>query len=205
MNKKRKVCLSCVIFVAIKLHPMKQNKSALLALGLLILTASLYRAWPDRPFGFAPQWALAVFGGAVIKDKRLAFIFPLLSMFISDTLYQLLFQNGASQIWGFYEGQLSNYILFGSLTVFGLMIRKISWIKIMAASLAAPSAYFLISNLLVWMSGAGYQRATLIEAYADGVPFYQMSLLATPVFSLVLFGTYFLVTNKSIVAKHQLA
>ena len=82
---------------------MKQNRSALLALGLLILTASLYRAWPDRPFGFAPQWALAVFGGAVIKDKKLAFIFPLLSMFISDTLYQLLFQNGASQIWGFYE------------------------------------------------------------------------------------------------------
>jgi hypothetical protein len=184
---------------------MKQNRSLLLAFGVLILTASLYRAWPDRPFGFAPQWALAIFGGAVIKDKRLAFLFPLLSMFISDTLYQLLFQNGASQIWGFYEGQLSNYILFGSLTVFGLMIRKISWVKIMAASLAAPSAYFLISNLLVWMSGAGYHRATLIEAYADGVPFYQMSLLATPAFSFIMFGVYFFVTRKSIIPARQLA
>lgn len=184
---------------------MKENKSALLALGLLILTASLYRVFPDRPFGFAPQWAMAIFGGAIIKNKRLAFLFPLLSMFISDTLYQLLFQSGASQIWGFYEGQATNYILFGSLTVFGLLIRKINWIKIIAASLAAPSAYFLISNFLVWISGGGYHRSTLVEAYADGVPFYQMSLLATPLFSFVMFGIYFLIKNKSFVPRAQLA
>lgn len=177
----------------------------MLAFGLLILSASLYRVWPDRPFGFAPQWAMAVFGGAIIKDKRWAFILPLLSMFISDTLYQLMYQNGASQIWGFYEGQVSNYILFGSLAVFGLMIRKISWTKIMAASLAAPSAFFLISNLMVWMGGGGYHRATLMETYADGVPFYQMSLLATPVFSFLLFGLYYLIKDHSLVIKQKLA
>ena len=184
---------------------MKQNRSLLLAFGLLVLAASLYRVWPDRPFGFAPQWAMAIFGGAVIKDKRLAFLFPLLSIFISDTLYQLMFQNGATQIWGFYEGQLTNYILFASLTVFGLMIRKINWIKIIAASLAAPSAYFLISNFLVWVSGGGYHRATLMEAYVDGIPFYQMSMVATLVFSGVLFGTYFLIRDQSLQPKHQLA
>lgn len=184
---------------------MKENKSTLVALGLLILAASLYRVLPNRPFGFAPQWAMAIFGGAVIKDKKLAFLFPLLSMFISDTLYQLLFQNGASQIWGFYEGQLTNYILFGSLTFFGLMIRKISWVKIIAASLAAPSAYFLISNFLVWINGAGYNRATLMQAYADGIPFYQISLIATIVFSVVMFGIYFFIRNKSFVPKPQLA
>lgn len=184
---------------------MKQNRSLLLAFGLLVLAASLYRVWPDRPFGFAPQWAMAVFGGAVIKDKRLAFLFPLLSIFISDTIYQLMFQNGTSQIWGFYEGQWSNYILFASLTVFGLMIRKINWIKIVAASLAAPSAYFLISNFLVWFAGAGYQRATLMEAYADGIPFYQMSLISTLVFSGVLFSSYFLIRNQSLQPKQQLA
>jgi hypothetical protein len=184
---------------------MKQNRSLLLAFILLVLAASLYRVWPDRPFGFAPQWAMAVFGGAVIKDKRLAFLFPLLSIFISDTIYQLMFQNGTSQIWGFYEGQWSNYILFASLTVFGLMIRKINWIKIVAASLAAPSAYFLISNFLVWAAGAGYQRATLMEAYADGIPFYQMSLISTLVFSGALFGSYFLIRNQSLQPKQQLA
>jgi hypothetical protein len=184
---------------------MKQNRSVLVAFGLLILAASLYRVWPDRPFGFAPQWAMAIFGGAVIKDKRLAFLFPLLSIFISDTIYQLMFQNGATQIWGFYEGQWSNYVLFGLLTVFGLMIRKISWIKIIAASLAAPSVYFLISNFLVWIGGGGYHRPTLMGAYIDGIPFYQMSLMATLIFSGVLFGTYFLIRDQSLQPKQQLA
>ncbi len=184
---------------------MKQNRSVLVAFGLLILAASLYRVWPDRPFGFAPQWAMAIFGGAVIKDKRLAFLFPLLSIFISDTIYQLMFQNGATQIWGFYEGQWSNYVLFGLLTVFGLMIMKISWIKIIAASLSAPSVYFLISNFLVWIGGGGYHRPTLMGAYIDGIPFYQMSLMATLIFSGVLFGTYFLIRDQSLQPKQQLA
>ena len=188
---------------------MKLNKSDLLAFGLLILACSLYRVWPDRPFGFAPQWAMAVFGGAVIKDKKWAFLLPLISMFVSDTIYQLLYQNGATQIWGFYEGQLSNYILFTSMTVFGFMIRKISWIKILAGSLAAPSAYFLLSNLVVWIGGGGYQRPQnfngLMQCYADGIPFYQMSLIATPLFSVLLFGVYFLVKQKSLVLKPQIA
>ena len=188
---------------------MKLNKSLLLAFGLLILASSLYRAWPDRPFGFAPQWAMAIFAGAVIRDKRWAFALPLISMFISDTIYQVLYYNGVGQIWGFYEGQWSNYLLFGFLVVFGLMIRKISWIKIMSASLAAPSAFFLLSNLTVWLSNGGYHRPKtlegLMQCYADGIPFYQMSLLATPIFSLVLFGAYFLVRKRSLVPSSQLA
>lgn len=183
---------------------MKLNKSLLLAFGLLILASSLYRVWPDRPFGFAPQWAMAVFAGAIIRDKKWAVLLPLLSMFISDTIYQALYQNGLTGIWGFYEGQVSNYILFGGLTIFGMMIRKFSWVKMLGASLAAPSAFFLISNYLVWISGAGYQRPALIQAYADGIPFYQMSLLATPFFSLIMFGVYFLIRERSLApAQHK--
>lgn len=187
-----------------------KSRSALFVFILLILAASLYRVWPGRPFGFAPQWAMAVFGGAVIKDKRLAAILPLLSIFISDTLYQLLYVNGQSSLSGFYEGQISNYILFGSLVVFGFMIRKkLTWVNIIAASLAAPSAFFLISNFLVWTGGGGYSRPNtvggLMQCYGDGVPFYQMSLVATVAFSIAFFGVYFLVQKFSVQNKRQLA
>lgn len=179
---------------------MKMNRSVVLTFVLLIVAASVYRVWPDRPFGFAPQWAMAIFAGAVIKDKKLAFLFPLLSMFISDSLYQLLFVKGQTGIWGFYEGQWSNYILFGSLVFFGFMIKNINAKKILAASLAAPSAFFLVSNLMVWIGGGGYARPKtfggLLQCYADGVPFYQTSLVATVFFSAVLFGSYFLLRQK---------
>jgi hypothetical protein len=188
---------------------MKINKSIVLPLVLLVLSAALYRVWPGRPFGFAPQWAMAIFGGAIIKDKRLAFILPLISMIISDALYQVFFVQGSSSIQGFYQGQLVNYILFGSLVVFGFMIRKINTIKILSASLAAPSAYFLLSNLFVWIGGGGYSHPKtftgLIQTYADGIPFYQMSLLSTVIFSAILFGVYFMVRQEAYVQKHQLS
>ena len=189
---------------------MKLNRSVLLAFGLLILASSLYRVWPERPFGFAPQWAMAVFAGAVVKDKKWAFLLPLLSMLVSDTVYQVLYANGVSQIWGFYGGQWLNYLLFGSLTVFGFLIAKrLSVVNVLAASLAAPSAFFLLSNFSVWISGGGYHRpltgSGLLQCYADGIPFYQMSLLATPVFAAVLFGAYFLVNQKAVQTRNEIA
>ena len=182
---------------------MKLNKSLLLSFGLLIMACSLYRVWPDRPFGFAPQWAMAVFAGAVIKDKKWAFLLPLLSMLISDTVYQVLYNNGTSEIWGFYKGQWSNYLLFAAMTVFGFMISsRITAGRILVASLAAPSAFFLLSNLTVWMGGGGYQRPKtwegLMMCYADGIPFYQMSLLATPLFCAFFFGVYYLANQRSL-------
>ena len=50
---------------------MKINKSVVLSFILLVVIASLYRIMPGRPLGFAPQIAMALFGGAVIKDRKL--------------------------------------------------------------------------------------------------------------------------------------
>ena len=89
---------------------MKLNKSNLLILFVLILAAALYRVWDTRPMGFAPQIAMALFAGSVSKDKRFAFLFPVLSLFISDLLYQFLYSQGLTTIKGFYSGQISNYL-----------------------------------------------------------------------------------------------
>jgi len=61
---------------------MKSSKNIVWSFILLVIVAALYRIIPGRPFGFAPQWAMAVFAGAVIRDKKWAFIIPVLSMFI---------------------------------------------------------------------------------------------------------------------------
>jgi hypothetical protein len=153
---------------------MKNSKQLAISFLILIVAASLYRVMPGRPYGFAPMIAMAIFGGAVIKDKKFAFLFPLLAMFISDGFYQLLYINGVGNIPGFYEGQLINYILFGGLTVFGFFIKNFNIKKIAIASFAAPTVYFLISNFLVWASAspmAGLSRpktfAGLMMCYGD--------------------------------------
>jgi hypothetical protein len=161
-----------------------------------------------RPYGFAPQIAMAIFGGAVIKDKTLAILLPLLSMFISDALYELLYRNGIGSIPGFYEGQITNYILFGAMTVFGFFIKKINVSQILLASLTAPTAFFILSNFFVWLSNsaeAGLQRpktfAGLLMCYNDGLPFYPWSIAATLVFSAILFGGYYLLVKSTSIAE----
>ena len=183
---------------------MKISKQILGSFILLVVIASLYRIMPGRPYGFAPQIAMAIFGGAIIKDKKYAFLLPLLAMFVSDSLYQLLYINGIGNIYGFYEGQLLNYILLAGLTAFGFFIKNMNVKSIAAASLSAPTAYFLISNFLVWASSsplAGLQRPKtfngLMMCYTDGLPFYPWSLASTFVFSAILFGSYYLMTKKA--------
>lgn len=185
---------------------MKATKQIVTGFILLIVIASLYRIMPGRPYGFAPQIAMAIFGGAIIKDKKFAFLLPLLSMFISDALYEILYRNGVGNMYGFYEGQLTNYILFTSLTVFGFFIKNFNVGRIAIASIAAPTTYFLISNFLVWLSSsplAGLGRPKtfngLLLCYNDGLPFYPWSVAATFIFSSVLFGSYYLLMKRSLV------
>lgn len=179
---------------------MKINRTLIISLGLMILVTALYRILPNRPFGFAPQWAIALFSGALfVKDKKWAFALPVLSMFISDLLYQFLYDNGMSSIPGFYNGQWVNYLLFAGLTCFGFLIRKNKISNVIVAALAAPTTYFVVSNFLVWFSESGLNRPQtfngLLLSYNDGLPFYKNSLVATVIFSAVLFGGYYLAQN----------
>jgi hypothetical protein len=198
---------------------MKLNKSVLIAFGLLILSASLYRAWPGRPFGFAPQMAMALFAGAIIKDKRWAFILPLLSMFLSDALYQLLYMNGMTDIQGFYSGQWQNYLLIAGITAFGFLLTKITVLRVAGFSLAGSVLFFLASNFMVWLGGGGLGRPKtfdgLLMCYYDGLAFfrdyglvkgfYGNLFLGDLFFCGVLFGTYYLIHRTILTPKHQLA
>jgi hypothetical protein len=181
---------------------MKLNKSFIGTFILLIIVAALYRIIPGRPLGFAPQIAMALFSGAIIKDKKWAFALPVFSMFISDLLYQLLYVNGLSDIPGFYKGQVTNYALFAGITLLGFLVKKVTVLNIFIYSLLAPTVYFLISNFLVWAGGGGFKHPKtaggLLLTYIDGLPFYKGALMATVLFSGILFGAYYLLKKEQV-------
>jgi len=187
---------------------MKLNKSNLLVLFILILACALYRVWDSRPMGFAPQIAMALFAGSVSKDKRFAFLFPVLSLFISDLLYQFLYSQGLSTIKGFYSGQWQNYLLIASITVIGFFINKNRISQIFIGSLAGAIYFFLISNLMVWIGGGWdinnqpYPRSFsgLMLCYSEALPFFKWSVLSTLLFNGVFFGSFYLLV-KSVLKK----
>lgn len=183
---------------------MKLNRSTIIYLVVLIAAASIYRAFDNRMWGFAPQIAMALFGGMAIRNKAWAFALPLFSLFISDVIYEVLYTKGLTPIRGFYDGQLMNYIVMASVTLVGFLFSKVNIKNIVLGSLIAPVYFFLVSNFMVWL-GVGvvfYERswAGLVECYTQALPFFKGSLLSTFFFSAIFFGVYYFV-NRS--AKHK--
>jgi hypothetical protein len=176
------------------------KKSNLIVLLILVLAAALYRVWDGRPWGFAPQIAMALFAGSVSSNKRLAFLFPVLSMLISDALYQYLYQQGLTDIKGFYSGQLQNYLLIASVTFIGFFITKEKLSHIFTGSLAGAVFYFVVSNLLDWagggldINGQPYPKTAdgIIACYTAALPFFKWSVLSTLLFNGIFFGSYYL-------------
>lgn len=198
---------------------MKFSKSTIWAFVLLLLAGSLYRVWEGRPFGFAPQVAMALFGGAVIKDKRLAFILPLLSMLISDALYHVLYQYDLTPIKGFYQGQWANYLLLSAITLFGMLMKKVNVKNVLGFTATSSVFFFIFSNFFVWLGNAGLQRPMTFEGlmlcYGDALAFhrdyglihgfYANQLLGDLIFSVVLFGSYYLINSYVAKPKTKIA
>lgn len=189
---------------------MKLNRSNLLILFILILACALYRVWDSRPMGFAPQIAMALFAGSICKDKRFAFLFPVLSLFISDLIYQILYIQGLSTIKGFYSGQWQNYLLIASITIIGFFINKNRIGQIFIGSLAGAVYFFLISNFMVWVGGGWdinnqpYPRSFsgLMLCFSEALPFFKWSVLSTLIFNGIFFGSFYLL-GKSVLKKEM--
>ena len=194
---------------------LKITKSTIWAFVLLVLAGSLYRVREGRPFGFAPQIAMALFGGAVIKDKRLAFILPLLSLFISDVLYFFLYENGLTPLKGLYKGQWANYLLLAGITLFGMLMKRINVKNVIGFTIASSVMFFILSNFFVWLAGEGLKRPLtfdgLIQCYVDAIVFhrdwgmikgfYANQVLGDLIFSTVLFGSFYLINTYVIKPK----
>jgi hypothetical protein len=188
---------------------MKSSRQLTAIFAVLIAISALYRVIPfeSRPVWLgAPQLALALFAGSIIKNRSWAFAVPLVSLLLSDILMQVLHSAGITPGYpGFYGGQLFNYGLISLLTVIGFFVNSQKAVSIISGMFAAPTFYFLLSNFGVWAWGGGYQRAKtfggLMQTYADGIPFYGYSLMTMAVFGTLLFAGYRLFAASPIAGK----
>lgn len=150
--------------------------------------------------GFSPVLAIALFSGMVIRKKEWLFIFPLLSLFVSDVIIHLLYQQGLFNYAGVYSGQWKNYLLLMSCTLLGWTLRGANHRAMLIGSIASPTVFFLLSNLMVWMqsSEAFYTKTLsgLLNCYAAGLPFYKNSLIATVIFLPLVLVTFNYLARK---------
>lgn len=189
---------------------MYQKKIIIVDLLIMVLSLAMYRVLPLYTQGFMPMLSISIFAGAVIPNKKLAIALPLLSMLLSDFIFQFLFNKGMTNIAGFYQGQLFNYILFALLVTFGFAIKKVNIKNVLLFSISGSLMYFIVSNFVVWATHTGFSRpmnfSGLTMCYADAIAFYRdyglvkgfaaNFVLGDLIWSCLIFSAYFLVTKK---------
>lgn len=182
---------------------MKVNGRLILFTFILVAltTACKYFFGPDITWsGFSPVIAIALLAGFIIRQKDLSFVLPLLALFLSDAVIQVLYKTGNFEYSGFYGGQWKNYLLLLSATLIGWLVKGARYGGLVAGGIASPTLYFLASNYLVWQgtSEAVYARDFngLMTCYEAALPFYKNSLAAMLVFLPVILLLYNYLTRS---------
>lgn len=145
-------------------------------------------AYAAYPWNFSPLYALAIFGGTLL-DRRVAFALPLAVYLAGDLLIAALMGGG----WGFYADMPFTYAGFLALAASGTAVRgRLSVPSVAFAGLAGTTAFFVISNLGVWLAGGGFSRprtpAGLIQCFTDALPFFTPTLVSVAVFLPILYS-----------------
>jgi hypothetical protein len=151
----------------------------LLALALILLAAALRIA--PHPWNFTPVGAMALFSGAVLKDRRLAFLFPLLALFAGDIFI------------GFHKLIPIVYASFLVNVGIGLWLRDRRTVgRISLATLLGAIQFFFVTNFAVWQFLGGYPRTAtgLLACYIAGIPFFWNTLAGDAAYAVLLFGGY---------------
>jgi hypothetical protein len=183
----------------------KQSTSTLLIAALLVIIAALSRVILF-PYNFSPIIGMAIFAGAVIKDKRLAFALPVLAMFLSDVIFEL--SGIADGFWGW--GQLVGYGILALITIIAFSMKKINLLSVAGYSIGSSLLFFFLSNSAYFVfDNPIYHTYTqdftgYIATLAGGIPFLKTGIIADLVYSTVLFGTYFLV-QRYVISKKVVA
>lgn len=163
----------------------KINTRFVLLAGLIVL-AALTRLI-DHPANVSPIMAIAIFGGALFDNKKIAFIAPLAAMMLSDIIL------------GFSLISIFVYSAFIVGILIGLALKhKVKVRNIIIASLSGSVIFFLITNFGSWMIDPMYQPLSiesLMRCYTLAIPFFRNTLLGDIIYVAVLFGSYSLATR----------
>ena len=175
----------------------KQNTSLLIIAILMILAAAISRL-VLYPNNISPIIGMALFGGAVIKDKKLAFAMPLLAMFLSDVMFEVF--KVAPGFWGWW--QLLNYGALAVITCFGFFLKKINVINVAVFSILSTIIFYLLSNTISFFADLQIYHfyAQNFSGYIDcmiaGLPFMAKGFLIDLTYCAVLFGGYYLMEKE---------
>ena len=159
---------------------MTATHARLLAVLSAILLAAALRLVPHPP-NFTPVAAMALFGGAYLGRRALAFAAPLGALLLSDLVL------------GFYPELAFVYLSTALTVVIGwALAKRRTVVGVGLAALVGAILFFVVTNFGVWLVMDYYPKtlAGLAACYVAAIPFFQNTPAGDLVFSALLFGGF---------------
>jgi hypothetical protein len=159
---------------------MTSNHIRTISLLAAILLAAGLRLVPHPP-NFTPIDAMALFSGAYLGRRVLAFAAPLAATLLADLVL------------GFYPGMWVQYVAVALVVLLGwVALPRVSAARVGVAALASSVLFFTVTNFGVWALSGMYPHdmAGLAACYAAGIPFFQNTFAGDLFYATLLFGGF---------------
>ena len=158
---------------------------------IMIVLAATLRIVP-HPWNLAPIGAIALFSGSMFRNRWIAFLLPLASLFVGDVFV------------GFHKLMLIVYASFAVSVAIGRWLgdnRTVT--RIGGAVFLGALQFFVVTNFAMWALGGFYPKTArgLANCFAAGVPFFWNTLAGDALYSGILFGGFAL-AEKLLPALH---
>ena len=147
---------------------------------VMIVFAAVVRILP-HPWNFTPIGAMAIFSGAMFRDRRVAFLFPLLALFAGDLFV------GIHRLIPIVYASFLLSVLIGTLLTNNRAILRIG-----GAVFLGALQFFLVTNFAAWQLFGTYPHtpAGLVACYIAGLPLFGNTLASDAIYSTLFFGAF---------------
>ena len=166
---------------------MENRKSIYIVLCLVSLLA-LSRLIPHPP-NFTPVLGMAVFSGAILSKRLIAYLIPLIAMLLSD-LYL-----------GFHASMPIVYFSLAICVLIGTFIEtRLSILSSLMGISFGVLAFFLITNFAVWYGSGMYEFSIsgLMTCYFMGLPFVQNTFISSILYGMGALLIYDIISKRII-------
>jgi hypothetical protein len=134
-----------------------------------------------HPPNFAPIAAMALFSGAQLGKRPLAFVAPLGAMLLSDAVI------------GFHSGVPFVYASVAVIVLLGwFALSRVTVLRLAGAAVASSVLFFLVTNFGTWLLSGMYPMSAtgLAACYVAAVPFFQNTVAGDLFYTGALFGGF---------------
>lgn len=175
-----------------------------MALGLVLIAVAsrLLPHWHN----FTAVGATGLFAAYYYRKLWISVLITILGMWISDLFLNNIVYSAFNDGLTFFNNYMIwSYLGFALLTISGsFFLRKVKP-GFVVASLVGSITFFLVSNLGAFVVDPLYPKtgAGLLACYVAGIPFFVNTLLATIMYSYLLYSIHRWSVSQGIVPQHS--